>query len=72
MTVQTQPLAEITAEALRVLYREIGIVNTVRFVGQFMTGYGNYTLERDRIFADMTLDDIVTDIRRRRHAADAT
>ncbi len=72
MTVQTQPLAEITAEALRVLYREIGIVNTVRFVGQFTTGYGNYTLERDRIFADMTLDDIVTDIRRRRHAADAT
>lgn len=72
MTVQTQPLAEITAEALRVLYREIGIVNTVRFVGQFTTGYGNYTLERDHIFADMTLDDIVTDIRRRRHAADAT
>ncbi|MDP3047489.1 MAG: hypothetical protein Q8O07_08440 [Chloroflexota bacterium] len=72
MTVQTRPLAEITAEALRVLYREIGIVNTVRFVGQFTTGYGNYTLERDRIFADMTLDDIVTDIRRRRHAADAT
>ncbi len=71
MTVQTQPLAEITAEALRVLYREIGIVNTVRFVGQFTTGYGNYTLERDRIFADLTLNEIVTDIRRRRHEADA-
>ena len=72
MTVQTQPLAEITAQALRVLYREIGIVNTVRFVGQFTTGYGNYTLERDRIFAELALDDIVTDIRRRGHEADAT
>ena len=72
MTVQTQPLAEITAEAMRVLYREIGIVNTVRFVGQFTTGYGNYTLERDRLYADLTLDDIVTDIRRRRHEADGS
>ncbi len=72
MTVQTQPLAEITAEALRVLYREIGIVKTVRFVGQFTAGYGNYTLERDGLFADLTLDDIVTDIQRRGHDAAAT
>jgi hypothetical protein len=72
MTVRTQPLAEITAEALSVLYREIGIVNTVRFVAQFTTGYGNYTLERDRLYADLTLDEIMTDIRRRRRQEDAS
>ena len=38
MAVETRPLAEITAVALKVLYREIGIVNTVRFINQFTTG----------------------------------
>jgi hypothetical protein len=70
MSVQTWTLAEITAEALRILYREICIVNTIRFVGQFTTGYGNYTLERDRISARLALDDILTDVRRRKHRED--
>ena len=57
---ESKPLAEITQDALRVLCREIGVVNTVRFVGQFTTGYGNYTEEREQLFAGMTLDDIVS------------
>lgn len=66
MTVITKPLAEITQEAIGVLCREIGIVNTLRFVGQFTTGYGNYTEERATLFEDMSLDDIVTAIKRDR------
>jgi len=66
MIIETRPLAEITKEALKVLYKEIGIVNTVRFVGQFTTGYGNYTQEREQLFEDMTLDDIVSEIKRKR------
>jgi hypothetical protein len=66
MTIETRPLAEITAVALKVLYREIGIVNTVRFINQFTTGYGNYTQEREELFADMTLDDILSEIKRNR------
>jgi hypothetical protein len=61
--IEIRPLAEITHEAIRVLCKEIGIVNTVRFVNQFTTGYGNYTEEREQLFADMTLDDIVSEIR---------
>jgi hypothetical protein len=57
---EAKPLAQITQDALRVLCREIGVVNTVRFVGQFTTGYGNYTEEREQLFADMTLDDNVS------------
>ena len=38
-------------------------VNTVRFVGQFTTGYGNYTEEREQLFAEMTLDDIVAQMK---------
>jgi hypothetical protein len=38
MLADTLPLAEITKEALRVLYKEIGVVNTIRFVNQFTIG----------------------------------
>ena len=61
-----RPLAEITAVAFKVLYREIGIVNTMRFVNQFTIGYGDYTQEREDLFAGMPLDDIVSEIKRRR------
>lgn len=66
MAVETRPLAEITQDAFRILYREIGLVNTVRFVNQFMAGYGNYAEERDQLFAGLTLQDIVAEIRRKR------
>ena len=66
MVIETKPLAEITQDALRILSREMGIVNTLRFVSQFTVGYGNYTEEREQLFADMTLDDMVSEIKRRR------
>jgi hypothetical protein len=66
MVMEARPLAEITTEAIKVLYKEIGIVNTVRFINQFTTGYGDYTQERELLFADMTLDDIVSKIKRKR------
>lgn len=71
MAVETRPLAEITTVALKVLYREIGIVNTVRFINQFTTGYGDYTQERQELFASMTLDDMVSAIKRKRGASTA-
>ena len=71
MAVETRPLAEITAAALKVLYNEIGIVNTVRFINQFTTGYGDYTQERQELFAGMTLDDMVSAIKRKRGASTA-
>jgi hypothetical protein len=64
MTVEAKPLAEVTQEAIRVLIQELGPANTVRFVNQFTVGYGNYTEERQQLFAGMTLDDIVSEIRR--------
>jgi hypothetical protein len=64
MIADTLPLAEITKEALRVLYKEIGVVNTIRFVNQFTTGYGDYTKERKILFADMTLNDLLAEMSR--------
>ncbi len=66
MTVKTMPLAELNASAIRMLCREFGVVNTARFIQQFTTGYGNYTEERDQIIGDLTVDEIVADIERRR------
>ena len=63
MTPATVPLAEITHSAIRVLSREIGIVNTARFLNQFSTGYGDYTAERDQIVGQPTVQEIVAEIR---------
>ena len=67
---ETKPLNQITQEAIQVLYQKIGVVNTVRFLNQFTTGYGDYTAERDALFADMTLDDILTEIKLERKQDD--
>ncbi len=59
MSIQPKPLSEVTQQAIDLLFKEIGIVNTVRFLNQFTTGYGNYTEEREALFKDLTLDEIV-------------
>lgn len=66
MIAEMKPLAVITQEALQILFREIGVVNTVRFINQYTTGYGNYTEERRELFVDQTLDDLLDEIKQRR------
>ncbi len=61
-----RPLAQITAEAMRILYREIGIVDTLRFIHQYTAGYGDYTAQREELFAGMTLDSIISEIKESR------
>ena len=36
------------------------VVNTVRFLNQFTTGYGDYTEEREGLFKDLTLKEILS------------
>lgn len=62
MTVIVKPLAEINQQALRLLYRELGVVNAVRFLRQFTSGFGNYTQERDVLFAGKSLQGLVGEI----------
>lgn len=64
MTIAPLPPAELTATAIRLLVQEIGIVNTARFINQFTMGYGNYTLERDKLNEGLTVADIAAAIRR--------
>lgn len=66
MVVQTRPLAEITQEAVKILFQNLGIVNTVRFINQFTIGYGNYTEEREALFGDKSLDEMISEIKQSR------
>jgi hypothetical protein len=65
MAIEARSLVEITKEALKVLYKEMGIVDTVRFINQFTTGYGDYTQEREQLFKGMTLDNIISEVKKK-------
>lgn len=66
MKTATRPLNEITQEATRLLYKELGVVNTIRFLNQFTTGYGDYTKEREQLFENLSLDEIISEIKQMR------
>jgi hypothetical protein len=66
MIAEIRPLAEINVDAVRLLYQQLRIVNTIRFIRHFTNGLGNYTEERDEIFHDQTLDDLIEQIEQRR------
>jgi hypothetical protein len=72
MTVTIKPLAEVTQRAIEILCRELRSADTVRFINQFTTGHGDYTSERDTIFAGETLDQIIADIKKTRPSAKAS
>ncbi len=59
MTARVRPLAEITHLAIEILMRKFGAVDTLRFVNQFTTGFGDYTAEREQLFGGETLDQII-------------
>jgi hypothetical protein len=59
MIVQTRPLAEVTRRAIEILARELGPADTLRFVNQFTTGLGDYTAEREHLFGEETLEQIL-------------
>jgi hypothetical protein len=71
MSVQPKPLSELTQQAIDILFKEIGIVNTVRFLNQFTIGYGDYTEERESLLKDLTLDEIVEAARKAREKGNA-
>jgi hypothetical protein len=63
MSVSDKPLAGITQEAIRLLTREMGVADTLRFLGQFASGTGNYTEERDALLGDLSLEEIIAEAR---------
>ncbi|MCX6039888.1 MAG: hypothetical protein NTV69_01970 [Caldilinea sp.] len=56
-------------DAIRILYRELGVVETVRFLRQFTGGYGDYAAEREALLGGKSLDELLREIKARRGAA---
>lgn len=69
MITDVRSLIEVNQQAISLLYKELGVVDAVRFLKQFTQGYGNYTQEREVLFANKSLDDIVSEIEERRKTA---
>lgn len=60
------PMSELTDAAIAALCREIGPVNTARFINHFSNGLGDYTAQRAAAPDNRTVAEIVDAIERRR------
>jgi hypothetical protein len=61
---------EIYETGLKILLRELGPVGTIRFMQQFETGSGDYSVERHEWLADQTVEGIYQRIKERRLESD--
>jgi hypothetical protein len=67
MSVELRPLSELNQHATTILVREIGLVDTLRFLSQFSAGSGDYTKERGQWLDELSLKQITLEIKARRH-----
>ena len=65
-----RPLTELTQDAIRILYRELGVIETVRFLRQFTSGYGNYMAEREALLGQKSLSELIAEIKQPRTEVD--
>jgi hypothetical protein len=68
MIAPTTTLNEIRQLGLKALAKELGPVGLIRFLQQFETGQGNYTLERESWLTETDLQVVLESIRQRRQA----
>lgn len=66
MNVHIQTISALNYRATSALIRELGSVNTIRFLNQFRTGSGDYTVEREQLFEGMSVKDIINEIKAQR------
>jgi len=64
----THPTAEVNKKATHILFQKMGVVDTFKFLNQFTIGSGDYTIERGEWLDNLTLEDIVSDIKKDRKA----
>lgn len=69
MSAVIRPLADVDRRAREILTRDLGVVDTLRFLGQFRAGSGDYTAERGKWLDDLTLEELVSEIKGRRGKA---
>lgn len=55
---------QIRLEGWRALTERLGPAGAMRFMMQYDPGHGDYTQERQEIFADLDLEDLLASVRR--------
>lgn len=63
-------IVNIRERGLKALTAELGASGMATFIRQFENGSGNYTDERDELLKDLTIDDIVDSIKRKKFISD--
>ncbi len=66
MNLNVHPIFEVNKKATHILFQQMGVVDTFRFFNQFTLGNGDYTKERQQWLGELTLKDIISDIKSRR------
>ena len=69
MNMEARPISEISRRATHILFKEMGVVETIRFLNQFSIGRGDYTKEREKWLGDISMDDAISQIRTEREKA---
>ena len=65
MSTTVRPIEEITQEAIRLLSRELGVADTMRFLDQFITRSGDYTRDRHALLGNPSVEELFAEARRR-------
>jgi hypothetical protein len=58
--------AFIRKAGLEAVAKKLGPLGMVRFLQQFETGRGDYTKERGQLLKDMNIQEIISDIKKKR------
>jgi hypothetical protein len=66
MTAHLDPIAQVTERATDALVRELGVVDAMRFLGQFRAGSGDYTAQRQSLLPGASVQELAAQIKARR------
>jgi len=63
-TIDFRNPALVRKAGMEALTNELGTVGATYFIRQFSVGSGDYTAERDELLKDITLDEIIANVRK--------
>ncbi|MEQ8192578.1 MAG: hypothetical protein ABRQ39_31725 [Candidatus Eremiobacterota bacterium] len=61
---QKMTLNEIREYGLQVLIKELGPAGLIRFLQQYETGYGDYSVDRHKLLKETTVEKLAEDIKK--------
>lgn len=69
MSIYLEP--RVVEQAIRLLCREMGVDDTIRFISQIDTPSGDYTRDRHALLGDLSVEELFAEARRRESLRDA-